>query len=164
MKFLKAVTAVALALTLGVASSAAAETTTDIYDVQIVKGSNINLVAQDSRVPILIRNNYNTEVRVLIHVAPSNLRVQLPRVSAVTVPANSTVNATVPVQAVANGDVTLYVWLTSFSGVRLGENASIEMHVLGNFEAIALGSLGVVVALLLVVGTARMLRRRKVSA
>lgn len=164
MKFLKTITALALALSLGVASSAAAADKTNVYDVEIVKGSQINLVSQDSRVPILIRNNYNTEVRVLIHVATSNLRVRLPKVTAVTVPANSTINATVPVQAVANGDVTLYVWLTSFSGVRIGENADVEMHVLGNFEAIAIGSLVAVVALLLVVGTVRMLRRRRFAA
>jgi hypothetical protein len=164
MKFLKTITALALALSLGIGSSAAAADKTNVYDVQIVKGSQINLVSQDSRVPILIRNNYNTEVRVLIHVATSNLRVRLPKVTAVTVPANSTINTTVPVQAVANGDVTLYVWLTSFSGVRIGENSAVEMHVLGNFEAIAIGSLVGIVALLLVVGTVRMLRRRKVVA
>lgn len=164
MKFLKTITALTLALTLGVTTGANAAGTTDVYQVEIVKGSQINLVAQDSRVPILIRNNYNTEVRVLIHVATSNLRVRLPKVTAVTVPANSTINATVPVQAVANGNVTLYVWLTSFSGVRIGENASVEMHVLGNFEAIAIGSLIAFVGLLLAVGTVRMLRRRKVAA
>jgi hypothetical protein len=163
MKFLKSITALTLALSLGVATVAKASESTDVYQVEIVKGSQINLVAQDSRVPILIRNSYNTEVRVLIHVATSNLRVRLPRVTAVTVPANSTINATVPVQAVANGNVTLFVWLTSFSGVRLGENSNVEMKVLGNYEAIAIGSLIVVVALLLVVGTARMLRRRKVA-
>jgi hypothetical protein len=160
---LKSITALTLALSLGVATVAKASESTDVYQVEIVKGSQINLVAQDSRVPILIRNSYNTEVRVLIHVATSNLRVRLPRVTAVTVPANSTINATVPVQAVANGNVTLFVWLTSFSGVRLGENSNVEMKVLGNYEAIAIGSLIVVVALLLVVGTARMLRRRKVA-
>jgi len=163
MKFLKSITALTLALSLGVATVAKASESTDVYQVEIVKGSQINLVAQDSRVPILIRNSYNTEVRVLIHVATSNLRVRLPKVTAVTVPANSTINATVPVQAVANGNVTLFVWLTSFSGVRLGENSNVEMKVLGNYEAIAIGSLIVVVALLLVVGTARMLRRRKVA-
>lgn len=163
MKFVKAITALALALSLGVSSSATADTT-DNYDVQIVKGSNINLVSQDSRVPILLRNNYDTEVRVLIHVAPTNLRVRLPKATAVTIPANSTVNATVPVQAVANGNVTLNVWLTSFSGVRLGENTRISMNVLGNFEAIAIGSLSVVVGALLIFGTIRMLTRRRIQA
>jgi hypothetical protein len=164
MKFLKTITALTLALSLGVATGASAAGTTDVYQVEIVKGSQINLVSQDSRVPILIRNSYDTEVRVLIHVTTSNLRVRLPKVTAVTVPANSTINATVPVQAVANGNVTLYVWLTSFSGVQIGGNSSVEMNVLGNFEAIAIGSLIAVVALLLSVGTVRMLRRRKVVA
>ena len=163
MKFVKALTALTLALSLGVSTSASAAST-DNFDVQIVKGSNINLVSQDSRVPILVRNNYDTEVRVLIHVATSNLRVRLPKVTAVTIPANSTVNATVPVQAVANGNVTLNVWLTSFSGVRLGDNTRISMNVLGNFEAIAIGSLSAVVAALLVFGTLRMLRRRRIQA
>jgi type 1 fimbria pilin len=163
MKFVKALTALTLALSLGVSSSASAASTEN-FDVQIVKGSNINLVSQDSRVPILVRNNYDTEVRVLIHVATSNLRVRLPKVTAVTIPANSTVNATVPVQAVANGNVTLNVWLTSFSGVRLGDNTRISMNVLGNFEAIAIGSLSAVVAALLVFGTLRMLRRRRIQA
>ena len=163
MKFVKSLTALTLALSLGVSASASAAST-DNFDVQIVKGSNINLVSQDSRVPILVRNNYDTEVRVLIHVATSNLRVRLPKVTAVTIPANSTVNATVPVQAVANGNVTLNVWLTSFSGVRLGDNTRISMNVLGNFEAIAIGSLSAVVAALLVFGTLRMLRRRRIQA
>lgn len=163
MKLAKTLTSMALAVTLALSGSLAAraEGATDNYDVEIVKGSHINLVAQDSRVPILIRNNYNTEVRVLIHVGTSNLRVRLPKVTAVTVPANSTINATVPVQAVANGNVELYVWLTSFSGVRLGENSVVQMDVLGNFEAIALGSLIGVVGLLLILGTVRMIRRRK---
>jgi hypothetical protein len=38
------------------------------------------------------------------------------------------------------------------------------MNVLGNFEAIAIGSLSVVVAALLVFGTLRMLRRRRIQA
>lgn len=136
----------------------------DNYDVQIIKGSNINLVSQASRVPILIRNNYDTEVRVLIHVSPSNLRVRLPETTSVTIAPNSTVNATVPVQAVANGDVELYVWLTSFSGVRLGQDQVISMKVIGNAEAIALGTMGVLVIGLLIVGSIRMIRRRRQAA
>jgi hypothetical protein len=152
----------ALILSFGVISPAVA--IENDYDVKIVKGSNINLVSQDSRVPILVQNNYDTEVRVLIHVSTSNLRVRLPRTTSVVIPANSTVNATVPVQAVANGDVTLNVWLTSFSGVRIGNSLNIEMKVLGNFEAIAIVSLGSLVLILLVVGTIRTIRRRKLAA
>jgi hypothetical protein len=79
----------------------------------------------------------------------------------VVVAANSTVNAVIPVQAVANGDVELSVWLTSFSGVRLGPDTVVTMHVIGNAEAIGLGSLGLLVLILLIVGSIRMIRRRK---
>ncbi|MEY4275902.1 MAG: hypothetical protein RIS26_365 [Actinomycetota bacterium] len=154
----------AAALSVGLLLVANPASADDTYDVQIIKGSNINLVSQASRVPILIRNNYDTEVRVLIHVSPSNLRVRLPQTTSVTIAPNSTINATVPVQAVANGDVQLYVWLTSFSGVRLGQDEVINMQVIGNAEAIALGTMGVIVFGLLVVGSLRMIRRRKSAA
>jgi hypothetical protein len=56
------------------------------------------------------------------------------------------------------------VWLTSFSGVRLGQDEIINMQVIGNAEAIALGTMGVIVFGLLVVGSLRMIRRRKSAA
>ena len=158
MKFLKKVSLLLVALIILAPASAMAN---DNYDVKIIKGSNINLVSQASRVPVLIQNNYDTDVRVLVHVTTSNLRARLPETTSVVVAANSTVNAVIPVQAVANGDVELSVWLTSFSGVRLGPNTVVTMHVIGNAEAIGLGSLGLVVLILLVVGSIRMVRRRK---
>ena len=162
MKFLKRITALTFALLVLAPSVASAEDSA--YDVKVIKGSNINLVSQASRVPVLIQNNYDTEVRVLVHVSTSNLRVRLPEATSVTIAPNSTVNAVIPVQAVANGDVELNVWLTSFSGVRLGEDTVITMHVLGNAEAIGLISMGSLVLLLLVVGSIRMIRRRRVAA
>lgn len=158
MSFLKKVFAGALALTLMTGTSAVAD---DNYDIRIIKGSSINLVSQASRVPVLIQNNYDTEVRVLVHVSTSNLRARLPQTTSVTIAPNSTVNAVVPVQAVANGDVELTIWLTSFSGVKLGQPEVITMHVIGNAEAIGLGTMGGLVLLLLVVGSIRMARRRK---
>lgn len=161
MKFLKRIAALTATLLLVAPSVASAD---DAYDVKVIKGSNINLVSQASRVPVLIQNNYDTEVRVLLHVSTSNLRVRLPEATSVTIAPNSTVNAVIPVQAVANGDVELNVWLTSFSGVRLGEDTVITMHVLGNAEAIGLISMGGLVLLLLVVGSIRMIRRRRLAA
>ena len=160
MSFLKKVFAATLALTLLGSGAAKAD---DNYDVKIIKGSSINLVSQASRLPILIQNNYDTEVRVLVHISTSNLRVRLPEATSITIAPNSTVNAVVPVQAVANGDVQLSVWLTSFSGVRIGPDEVITMHVLGNAEAIGLAAMGGLVLLLLVVGSIRMIRRRKLA-
>lgn len=161
MKILKSFLAVLVTLLVLAPNAALAN---DNYDVKIIKGSAINLVSQASRVPILIQNNYDTEVRVLVHVSPSNLRVRLPQTTSVTIAPNSTVNAVVPVQAVANGDVELSVWLTTFSGDRIGPDQIITMHVMGNAEAIALGTMGGAVLILVVVGSVRMIRRRKSAA
>lgn len=158
MKFLKQVSLLLIAFLVFTSTPAKANET---YDIHIVKGSEINLVSQDSRVPVLIQNNYDTEVRVLVHIAPSNLKVRLPQTTSVTIAPNSTVNAVIPVQAVANGDVELSVWLTSFSGVRLGPDTVVTMHVIGNAEAIVLGTMGGLVLLLVIVGSVRMIRRRK---
>ncbi|MEN9608662.1 MAG: hypothetical protein RLZZ06_593 [Actinomycetota bacterium] len=160
MKFLKKLAVIAATLLVLTPTAASAD---DTYDVKIIKGSAINLVSQASRVPILIQNNYDTEVRVLVHVSPSNLRVRLPETTSVTIAPNSTVNAVVPVQAVANGDVELSVWLTTFSGDRIGPDQVITMHVIGNAEAIALGTMGGLVLILLVIGSVRMVRRRKLA-
>jgi hypothetical protein len=160
MKFLKKLAVIAATLLVLTPTAASAD---DTYDVKIIKGSTINLVSQASRVPILIQNNYDTEVRVLVHVSPSNLRVRLPETTSVTIAPNSTVNAVVPVQAVANGDVELSVWLTTFSGDRIGPDQVITMHVIGNAEAIALGTMGGLVLILLVIGSVRMVRRRKLA-
>ncbi|MEO0313052.1 MAG: hypothetical protein RL140_282 [Actinomycetota bacterium] len=155
---------VLVAVLLIITASGSAATAGEGFDVKIIKGSHINLVSKASRVPVLIQNNYDTEVRVLIHVSTSNLRVRLPETTSVVIPPNSTVNATVPVQAVANGNVDLYVWLSSFSGERLGDTKTISMTVIGDAELIALGSMGVLVVLLLIAGTIRMIRRRKQNA
>jgi hypothetical protein len=160
MKFLKKLAVIAATLLVLTPTAASAD---DTYDVKIIKGSTINLVSQASRVPILIQNNYDTEVRVLVHVSPSNLRVRLPETTSVTIAPNSTVNAVVPVQAVANGDVELSVWLTTFSGDRIGPDQVVTMHVIGNAEAIALGTMGGLVLILLVIGSVRMVRRRKLA-
>lgn len=160
MTFLKKISLALIALLLLAPTAALANET---YDVQIIKGSSINLISQESRVPVLIQNNYDTEVRLLVHVSTSNLRVRLPETTSVTIAPNSTINAVIPIQAVANGDVELSIWLTSFSGVPMGSEEIITMHVIGNAEAIALGSMGALVVLLLVVGSIRMARRRKLA-
>lgn len=160
MKLVKSIATFLLALVFMGSGNAFAD---DNFDVKIIKGSSINLVSQASRVPILIQNNYDTEVRVLVRVTTSNLRVRLPELTSVTIAPNSTLNAVIPVQAVANGPVKLYVSLTSFSGLPLGAEEVINMNVIGNAEAIGLSAMGGLVLLLLVIGSIRMIRRRRLS-
>jgi hypothetical protein len=138
---------------------------TDIPGVRIVPGSVINLVSSESKVPVRIQNSFDSEIRVHVHMLPSNPRVTVPNAVEVIVPANSGINAQVPVKAIGNGKVFLIVWLTTFSGLRLTENAHLQMNVNAGIETAMLIVFGVLVFGLGTVGvlrTRRKLRRKSI--
>jgi len=135
------------------ANAAQADLPTDIPSIHIVPGSVINLVSSESKVPVRIQNDFDSEIRVQVHMLPSNTRVTVPNAVEVTVPANSGINAQVPVRAIGNGKVFLIVWLTTFSGLRLTDNAHLQMNVNAGIELtmliifsagiISLGTIGI---------------------
>jgi hypothetical protein len=145
------------------ASKLPTELPTDIPSVHIVPGSVINLVSTESKVPVRIQNDFDSEVRVQVHMLPSNPRVLVPNAVEVVVPASSGINAQVPVKAIGNGKVFLIVWLTTFSGLRLTDNAHLQMNVNAGIETVMLVVFGAVVLSLGTVGvlrTRRKLRRK----
>lgn len=144
-------------------AAANASLPTDIPGVRIVPGSVINLVSSESKVPVRIQNSFDSEIRVHVHMLPSNPRVTVPNAVEVVVPANSGINAQVPVKAIGNGKVFLIVWLTTFSGLRLTENSHLQMNVNAGIETamlIVFGSLVVGLGVVGVLRTRRKLRRK----
>ena len=134
------------------------------WRIHIVRGSNINLVSTASRVPVQIRNDYDTDMRVLIWSRPSNLRVAMPKAIEFTAPAKTTSNATIPVEAIANGEVRLNLWLTSFSGVPIGRPTVLTMSVERDIEGSVLIGFFVVVGALGYIGGRRMILRKREGA
>lgn len=135
------------------------------YKIAIVPGSVINLVSRESKLPISIRNDYNAEIRVQVHVSPGNLNVLIPAAVEVTVPANTTFVAQVPVTAIADGQVKLKAWLTTFSGFRMGKSVELTMNVNAEIEDSLILGFFVIVAGLGVAGVLRTLaKRRKAGA
>jgi len=137
---------------------------TDIPSVHIMPGSVINLVSTESKVPVRIQNDFDSEIRVQVHMLPSNPRVLVPNAVEVVVPASSGINAQVPVKAIGNGKVFLIVWLTTFSGLRLTENAHLQMNVNAGIETAMLFVFGAVVLSLGTVGVLRTRRKRRRKA
>jgi Family of unknown function (DUF6049) len=130
---------------------------TDIPSIHIVPGSVINLVSSESKVPVRIQNDFDSEIRVHVHMLPSNPRVSVPQAVEVVVPASSGINAQVPVKAIGNGKVFLIVWLTTFSGIRLTENSNLQMNVNAGIET---AMLVVFASLIVALGTVGVLRTR----
>ena len=139
-------------------------TAADTYDIKIVNASDINMVAKDSRLPIIIRNDYDSQAHVLIHVSANNGKVTFPEATAAVIPGFSTYTAKVPVTAISSGDVELEVWLSSTTGVRLTKNVKLNMHINADLEIVLLGGFFVAVAVLGGAGVIRTLRKKKVAA
>ena len=129
--------------------------------VHIVPGSTINLVSREANVPVRIQNDFDSDVRVHVHMRPSNPRVLVPNAVEITVPANSAINAKVPVKAIANGKVFLIVWLTTFSGIKLDSQSILQMNVNADIEQTMLFAFGGAVFALGVFGAVRTLRKRR---
>jgi hypothetical protein len=156
----------ALGLTLGVSQVAHASSLTVTqpvpkFAIRIVPGSDIHLVAKSSKLPISIRNDYNAEIRVQVHVAPSNLNALVPASIEVVVPALTTYVAQVPVTAIADGDVPLKAWLTTFSGLPLGDAVKLNLSVNAEIEGSLIAGFTVIVAGLGVAGVVRTLAKRR---
>jgi hypothetical protein len=147
----------ALAATIGLPGAANA----DIPEIAIVPGSTINLVSRESSAPISIKNEFDADIRVFVKVSPSNARVEVPRVVEVTVPALTTLNAEVPVRAVAQGKVFLRVQLTTFSGLPLGKSMVLQMNVDPDLETNLVVGFGLLVTALGAWGTVRTVRKRR---
>jgi len=129
--------------------------------VYVLRGSAINLVSRESKIPIAIRNTFDSDVRVHVHVSASNPRVIVPSAVEVAIPAGTTVTAQVPVKAVAQGKVFLIVSVSTFSGIRLTKDSYIQMNVEPDVELALIAAFVAVVLALGGVGAVRTIKRRK---
>lgn len=143
------------------ATNAHARSDLSEFGVHIVKGSRINLVSAQSRLPIKIRNDYETDVKVFVWTQPAVLWISMPSATEVDVPAMTTITAKVPIEAIANGDAKIGAYLTSFSGVRMGTGVWVDINVERDIEPAILAGFFIVVGVLGYIGGRRMIGRRR---
>ncbi len=166
-RWLKALAVAALASGMGLTSiapaSAASKNDQPLppFAVKIVPGSSIHLVSRSSKLPISIQNDFPVNVRVQVHVAPTNLSALVPGVIEVNVPANTTYVAQVPVTAIADGPVPLKAWLTTFSGISLGDPVDLNLIINAEIEESLVGGFILLVAGLGVIGVIRTRTKRQ---
>ncbi len=134
-------------------------------EIEIVPGSNINLVARDSRIPVTVRNNTDESVTVVVRGEATSFRIEVLDSAEILIPPRSSAIAELPVTAIANGPVQIAVWIEEKSGERLGENVLVDINVAYDVELFLLVSLAVVMFSLIIVGvirtTIRLGRRRE---
>jgi hypothetical protein len=158
---------IALAASMGLAAMPALPTElteTDLGEIAIVKGSDINLVSRESSFPVPVTNTLPGEVRVIVNLQSSSPKVVVEDSTIqLIIPAGTTMNAQFPIRAIGSGDVVMVAWLTALSGLELGTRVPIKLTVNPDIETAAIVLFLGFVTLLIVIGTIRTLRRRKTS-
>jgi hypothetical protein len=139
-------------------------TETDEGAVSIVRGSTINLVSRESSFPVAVTNTLPGEVRVIVNLQSSSAKLVVED-SAVqlVIPAGTTMNAQFPIRAIGSGNVVMVSWLTALSGRELGARVPINLTVNPDIETAAIVLFLSFVAVLIVIGVIRTLRRRKTA-
>jgi len=132
-------------------------------DVEIVPGSDINLVARDANIPITVRNTTDAGIEVQVVGESTSFRLEILESALVTIPAQSSQLAELPVRAIANGPVEIRVWL-EVDGERVSDDTVIGVNVNYDVELFLLVSFAVAMFALMIVGIIRTtlrLRRRQ---
>jgi hypothetical protein len=132
-----------------------------LTSVQIVQSSDLLLPSQNGDLPISVVNQLPFPVTVTVSVRPQTpiLNV-LDSAVEVTVEAQSQTRAPVPVQSVANGDVTIAVSLTSPTGVPISQPVFTTISVQAQWETAAVTVLASLIVVVFAIGILRTVRRR----
>jgi P pilus assembly chaperone PapD len=124
-------------------------------DVEIVPGSNINLVARDTRIPVTVKNNTDEAITIVVRGKSTSFRLEVLSDAEVLIPPQSSALAELPVTAIANGPVQIAVWVEQKSGERVGEDVIIDINVAYDVELFLLVTLAVAMFALIIVGVIR---------
>uniref|UniRef100_A0A942SY59 Murein biosynthesis integral membrane protein MurJ n=1 Tax=Neobacillus citreus TaxID=2833578 RepID=A0A942SY59_9BACI len=121
--------------------------TATVARVEVVHSSSLTLLGDRSSLPVSIRNSSKYPVTVRLSVQPSSsaLRVVENDIE-VKIQAESSTRTTVPVQSVANGNVTLTMSLASPTGVAISDPATVSLNVQAQWETVitAIAAVGLV--------------------
>nr|WP_281368100.1 DUF6049 family protein [Helcobacillus massiliensis] len=115
-------------------ATALAERTVDFSSdfhkrVTVTMASSYNLASSSVGLPITIRNDFDTPVTVTPDLSVSKRIVRIQKEpGAVTIPPHSSVDVSVPIEAIANGTLDLDVTLVTPDGSKPFGTQSVEVH------------------------------------
>ncbi|WP_162933982.1 DUF6049 family protein [Actinomyces lilanjuaniae] len=121
--------------------------------------STINIISSEADLPVRIVSTLSQEATLQVRLVSDSQRLQMPDSVTVTVPARSQVTTTVPVTAVGSGDVDLTIEVLADDGTAVGTPTTVHMQVRAAWESVGTWVVGGVLALVLVSGVTRTVRR-----
>jgi hypothetical protein len=131
-----------------------------ITSVKLEQGSDVALLAAHANVKIAVSNALPYAVNVRVTVDPQGPILRVLESRLITVEPESTATASIPVEAVANGQVTVLTSIASPTGVPLDSgHASVAVHA--EWEGIGTLVVVVVLVLIFVAGLLRLIVMRR---
>ena len=129
--------------------------------VSIGQSSDIQLVGHESQLPVFVANTLDERVTVHVLLEPATGRIEAGGAVPLVIEPHSMARAVLPITAISNGRTDARVSLTTPDGHPLSTPAILHINVQAEIESIAAVVLGVGVAVLLVGGIIRTIRRRR---
>lgn len=129
--------------------------------VSIQRGSPIFLLAEEQSLPVRVANALPQDAEVQVVLRPDDPRLKVPDFPTTVVPAGSEVTVPVPVEAFGSGDVTVAVEVVSAAdpSVRVAAPAEVVVRVRADWESVGTAVAAVLLALAMVAGIWRTVRR-----
>ncbi|MFD1505941.1 hypothetical protein FE374_18930 [Georgenia yuyongxinii] len=127
--------------------------------VAALPSSTVNLINSSAQIPIHVRNDLDVDVQVEVVLEPTDPRLQAREAVPLAVPAGAQATAQVPVRAVGSGDLPVNVLLRSDDGTAVGTPAKLQVRVRADWENVGTAVVAGVLAVMLVVGLVRTVRR-----
>jgi hypothetical protein len=133
--------------------------------VQIAEGSDLLLLSETSTLRVQVSNALQVAVTVFVNVRALSpiLHIEDTLVE-VAIEPDSTSTATVPVESIANGDVTVRAELRAPNGTTLGDVRFVKVILQAGWETAGTLVVGSIVVLVFGVGLVRVILRRRREA
>jgi hypothetical protein len=131
--------------------------------VRVPDPSDILLVSRSGELPLRVATTLDQDVHLRLRLEPSDSRLVADEQVDVLIPAGGEATVQVPVHGVQSADVSARVVLTTRDGVVVDDSTTLEVRVRAEWEGIGSAVAGVLLAIGVVVGLVRTIRRGRRS-
>ncbi|MDR3107232.1 MAG: DUF6049 family protein, partial [Bifidobacteriaceae bacterium] len=141
------------------------EAATAVPPVSVVAGSEVNLISEDGRVPVVVKNDSNEPVSgLVVNLIAETAAIQIGDPVALDLRPGQSATARVPVHAVANGVFQVRVDLLDPTGRPVADGSALTMRVQAEWEDVGTVVIAGVLTLILTFGVFSTVRKRRAQA
>lgn len=127
--------------------------------VVVPPSSTVNLISTSGELPVRVANTLDQEVTVEVALRPGDSRLRADEPRTVTIPPRSEQTVGLPVHAIQSADVGVTVEVRTPGGTLVDDSTVMTVRVRAEWEGIGAAIAGVLLALGLVIGIVRTVRR-----